>query len=79
MVCTLPVVLEVLRVRGLSPNTLVVLVAVALLYSCSMNDNKCVIVNWNVRGLSGAARRQVVRDLVNDHHATVVCLQETKL
>lgn len=44
-----------------------------------MNENNCVILNWNVRGLNGAGRRQVVRDLVTDHHANVVCLQETKL
>jgi exonuclease III len=44
-----------------------------------MNENSCVILNWNVRGLNGAARRQVVRDMVTDHHAQIVCLQETKL
>lgn len=44
-----------------------------------MNGNNCVILNWNVRGLNGAGRKQVVRDLVSDHHANVVCLQETKL
>jgi exonuclease III len=35
--------------------------------------------NWNVRGLNGGARRQVVKDLVSDHRAQIVCLQETKL
>jgi exonuclease III len=45
----------------------------------AMNDNKCVIFNWNVSGLNGTVRRQVVRDLVADHRATIVCLQETKL
>ncbi|KAG2571912.1 hypothetical protein PVAP13_7KG120810, partial [Panicum virgatum] len=30
-------------------------------------------------GLNGAGRRRVVRDLISDHHANVVCLQETKL
>jgi exonuclease III len=35
--------------------------------------------NWNVRGLNGGARRHVVKDLVSDHRAQIVCLQETKL
>ena len=44
-----------------------------------MNDDKCIIFNWNVRGLNSGARRDVVRGLVNDHRCNVVCLQETKL
>ncbi|WVZ54663.1 hypothetical protein U9M48_005428, partial [Paspalum notatum var. saurae] len=44
-----------------------------------MNDTNCIILNWNVRGLNSIARRQVVRDLIFDHKATVVCLQETKM
>jgi hypothetical protein len=39
-----------------------------------MNENNCVIFNWNVRGLNAAARRQVVRDMVTDNHANLVCL-----
>ena len=34
---------------------------------------------WNVRGLNAPARRDAVRDLLRDYHATIVCLQETKL
>jgi hypothetical protein len=34
---------------------------------------------WNVRGLNGCACRNVVRDLVSQERATLVCLQETKL
>lgn len=37
------------------------------------------ILCWNVRGLNGRARRDVVRTLVSQENATVVCLQETKL
>ena len=44
-----------------------------------MNDDKCIIFNWNVCGLNSVARRDVVRGLVNDHRCNVVCLQETKL
>jgi exonuclease III len=42
-------------------------------------DRNCRILNWNVRGLNNCARRDVVRDLVRDTGATIVCLQETKL
>jgi len=45
----------------------------------SMNDKNYTILNQNVRGLNGTARRQVVHDLVADHRGTVICLQETKL
>jgi hypothetical protein len=44
-----------------------------------MNDQQCVILNWNVRGLNNPARRQVVKDLVRDTKATIVALQETKM
>lgn len=44
-----------------------------------MNENNCIVLNWNVRGLNAVARRQVVREMVQDHRATIVCLQETKL
>lgn len=42
-----------------------------------MTSSNCFI--WNVRGLNGRARRNVVRDLVSQERATIVCLQETKL
>ena len=34
---------------------------------------------WNVRGLNGRARHNVVREFLVQHRASVVCLQETKL
>ena len=37
------------------------------------------IICWNVRGLNSRARRDAVRDIVRDSHASIVCLQETKL
>ena len=37
------------------------------------------LLDWNPRGLNNKARRDAVRDLVRDTHATIVCLQETKL
>lgn len=44
-----------------------------------MSDQRCLVFNWNVRGLNSIARRQVVKDLVLDNKSTIVCLQETKL
>ncbi|KAM0822740.1 hypothetical protein ACQ4PT_071319 [Festuca glaucescens] len=37
------------------------------------------IFNWNPRGLNSKVRRDAVRDLIRDTHASIVCLQETKL
>jgi exonuclease III len=48
-------------------------------YSSNMNDQHCIILNWNARGLNNPARRQVVRDSVKETKATIVALQETKL
>lgn len=44
-----------------------------------MNDENCILFNWNVRGLNSPARQQVVRDLITTHRCTIVCLQETSL
>jgi len=44
-----------------------------------MHEQKCLILNWNVRGLNNKARRKVVKDLVQDTKCTIVTLQETKL
>lgn len=44
-----------------------------------MADHHCSVLNWNVRGLNNLARRRIVRDLASLHHASVVCIQETKL
>ena len=38
-----------------------------------------VLLSWNVCGLNTRARRDVVRVLLQDTRASVVCLQETKL
>jgi exonuclease III len=40
---------------------------------------KCTVLNWNAHRLNNPARRQVVRDLVTDNVASVICLQETKV
>lgn len=45
----------------------------------TMNEQNCIIFNWNVRGLNGKARRKMVRDLVQENRCAVVCLQETKM
>ncbi|KAM0825513.1 hypothetical protein ACQ4PT_069506 [Festuca glaucescens] len=44
-----------------------------------MSQKNVNIFNWNPRGLNNKARRDAVRDLIRDTHATIVCLQETKL
>ncbi|KAG2647915.1 hypothetical protein PVAP13_1NG002673, partial [Panicum virgatum] len=44
-----------------------------------MIDQRCVLLDWNVRGLKNSARRKVVRDLAHDTGASIVCLQETKM
>ena len=44
-----------------------------------MIDQRCVLLNWNVRGLNSPARRKVVRDLARDTACTIACLQETKM
>ena len=37
------------------------------------------ILNWNVRGLNEAARRETVLQVVKDNQPLLVCFQETKL
>lgn len=44
-----------------------------------MAKHHVIVLNWNVRGLNAPHRRNAVRDMVNSTHATIVCLQETKL
>ena len=44
-----------------------------------MSEQKCIVLNWNVRGLNNRARRQVVKDMANDNACTIAELQETKL
>lgn len=44
-----------------------------------MSEQRCQILNWNVRGLNGAARRKVLHELAVDTRCTIACLQETKL
>jgi exonuclease III len=44
-----------------------------------MAQNNVNILNWNPRGLNNKVRRDAVRDIMRDTHATIVCLQETKL
>jgi exonuclease III len=34
---------------------------------------------WNARGLNSCARRSVVRDIVMQQRASIVCLQESKV
>lgn len=51
-----------------------------MLSSClTMNENNCIVLNWNAGGVNAMARWQVVREMVQDHQATAVCLKETNL
>lgn len=42
-------------------------------------DNDTKLLNWNVRGLNCAARREAVKLVIQQAAPKVVCLQETKL
>jgi exonuclease III len=44
-----------------------------------MSQKNVIIANWNGRGINTTARRDAIRDLARDTHATIICLQETKL
>ena len=44
-----------------------------------MSEQKCLLFNWNVRGLNNKARRKVVKDLAQDYRCTIAALQETKM
>jgi exonuclease III len=44
-----------------------------------MSCKNANILDWNPRGLNSIARRDAVRDLIRDTHASIICLQETKL
>ncbi|PNT63325.1 hypothetical protein BRADI_4g14215v3 [Brachypodium distachyon] len=53
--------------------------AAALRYYVVMSIHNVNLLCWNVRGLNNPARRSAVCDIIRDTHATVVCIQETKL
>jgi exonuclease III len=42
-------------------------------------DMECVILDWNVSGLNNLARRQVLREVVQEQHCPIFCVQETKV
>jgi exonuclease III len=44
-----------------------------------MDKDQLRLLSCNARGLNNPARRDVMRDLVRDAKASLVCLQETKL
>ena len=44
-----------------------------------MNDSNLRILNWNVRGLNSAARREAVKIMIQQSNPTLICLQKTKL
>ena len=48
------------------------------LNSTHMSSLACCFV-WNVRGLNGRARRNVVREFLVQERPTLVCILETKL
>ncbi|PNT71080.1 uncharacterized protein LOC106866036 [Brachypodium distachyon] len=44
-----------------------------------MSQHNVNLVCWNVRGLNNPSHRSAVCDLIRDTHATIICIQETKL
>ena len=50
-----------------------------VVFSMFLQMDPSKIVCWNVQGLNGSARQDVVRCLVDSVKADVVCLQETKM
>lgn len=44
-----------------------------------MSEQNCILLNWNLRGLNNPARRLVLRNIVSQQKATIVCIQESKL
>lgn len=44
-----------------------------------MSEQNCILLNWNLRGLNNPARRLVLRNMVSQQKATIVCIQESKL
>lgn len=41
--------------------------------------DQIILISWNVRGLNIRAQRDVVRVMVDDSRALIVCLKEMKL
>lgn len=35
-------------------------------------------LNWNVRGINSTKKRQILADIVTNHHIDILALQETK-
>lgn len=44
-----------------------------------MSQDNVYLFNWNVRGLNVKAKQDFVKVCIQQHSATIVCLQETKL
>nr|XP_045083710.1 uncharacterized protein LOC123493747 [Aegilops tauschii subsp. strangulata] len=44
-----------------------------------MYENNCAMMCWNVRGLNSPAKREVIREVADEHRLAILCLQETKL
>jgi len=44
-----------------------------------MGENDAKILNWNVRELNCAARREAVKLFLQQARPHIICLQETKL
>lgn len=44
-----------------------------------MDDARCPILSWNVRGKNMPAKRDAIREVVQSHRLAILCLQETKI
>jgi exonuclease III len=48
-------------------------------FSLAMNLGNLSLLCWNVRGISDPSKCVVVKDFIRDVHASIICIQETKL
>lgn len=63
--------------QGAPCNAEAVIALLAVAQQSAMNNQNLLI--WNAGGLNSRARRSVVRNLDAQEHASVICLQETKV
>lgn len=82
-VCVCPGLWRTWLVSGVGFGLFLGRVSTVASFLCSlgypMSEQKCLLFNWNVRGLNNKARRKVVKDLAQDYRCTIAALQETKM
>ena len=49
-------------------------------YSFGMYQNyKMKLISWNIRGLNGAHKQELIRNLIRDQRPDILLIQETKI